>query len=410
VGKQSRRKRERTPGEAKATRYLTRVGLPDHPDPGPYRRLAESDPEWFRLVGRADEAAATLLEPGDAAPEAIVAINQARYLLLYRDLDTALAEYASRPVMIAAAWLRWRYDHHPPATRLLDVGCGPGVLTCAYGLAMPEAEVVGVDVTPEAVACAEELADRLGAGNVSFVVGDCLDPEFGAGLGGFDQVLAVTALGEAGLYPQHPSSGPEAFSSVADVDGPGSAFRSPGIEQLASLLSPGGSLLVFDRTGDVSQAIRLGAALVNAGIALDLRQAGGEVFVEEGRPTTFTRFVGARSPAAPAGSVAEVAAWLKGTEPPAYGDAWHDELRFEALKAGGAQRLWGCEIDYAPHGSVVERREIWTDGDDTVGWITTTLGLRELVTGHGPDELWQEYTRYAVHFKAKGLEVRFYEE
>src|SRR2546422_534809 len=54
-GKQSRRKRERSPGEAKASRYLTRVGLPDHPDPGPYRRLAEADPEWFRLVSKADE-------------------------------------------------------------------------------------------------------------------------------------------------------------------------------------------------------------------------------------------------------------------------------------------------------------------------------------------------------------------
>jgi SAM-dependent methyltransferase len=408
VGKQSRRKRERTPGEAKATRYLTRLGLPDHPDHGPYRRLAEADPEWFRLVGKADDAAVTLLERGDAAPDQILAINQARYGLLYRDLDSALAEYASRPVMIAAAWLRWWYDHHPPATRLLDVGCGPGVLTCAYGLALPNAEVVGVDATPEAVACAEELAGRVGAGNVSFVVDDYLGPS--GGLGEFDQVVAVTALGEAGLYPQHPPAGPDGFSSVADVDGAGAAFRSRGIERVVSLLSPGGSLLVFDRTGDVSQAVRLGAALLNAAVDLDLRQAGGEVFVEEGRPTTFTRFVGTRASDTPATSGADLAAWLKRAEPPAYGDAWHDELRFEALKASGAQRLWGCEIDYSPHSPTVERREIWTDGDDTVGWVTTTLGLRELVTGHTPDELWQEYTRYAVNFNAKGLNVRFYED
>jgi SAM-dependent methyltransferase len=409
VGKQSRRKRERSPGEAKATRYLTRVGLRDHPDPGPYRRLAETDPEWFRLVSKADDATGELAERGDADPDQILALNQARYGLLYRDLDAALAEYASRPVMIAAAWLRWWYDHHPPATRILDAGCGPGVLTCAYGLALPEAEVVGVDATPEAVACAEELAARVGAGNVSFVVGDYLDPP-GGGLGEFDQVVAVTALGEAGLYPQHPPAGPEAFSSVADVDGAGAAFRSPGIERLVELLSPGGSLLVFDRTGDVSQAVRLGAALLHAGVDLDLRQAGGEVFVEDGQPTTFTRFVGTRSSEAPAASGAELAAWLKGAEPPAYGEAWHDELRFEALKASGARRLWGCEIDYAPHNPTVERREIWTDGDNTFGWVTTTLGLRELVTGHTPDELWQEYTRYAVRFNAAGLNVRFYED
>ncbi|HEU5449382.1 MAG TPA: methyltransferase domain-containing protein [Acidimicrobiia bacterium] len=408
MGKQSRRKKERTPGEAKAGRYLTRVGLPDHPDPGPYRRLAEADPEWFRLVSKADEAAVALLERGDAAPDQILAINQARYGLLYQDLDTALAEYASRPVMIAAAWLRWWYDHHPPATRLLDVGCGPGVLTCAYGLALPDAEVVGVDVTPDAVVCAEELAGRVGARNVTFVVDDALDPS--GELGEFDQVVAVTAFGEAGLYPQHPPAGPDAFSSVADVDGPGLEFRSPGIEHVVSLLSPGGSLLVFDRTGAASQAVRLGAAMLNAGVDLDLRQAGGEVFVEEGHPTTFTRFVGTRSSGAPSTSGAALAAWLKAAEPPAYGEAWTDELRFEALKASGAERLWGCEIDYSPHSPMIERREIWTDGDDSYGWIATTLGLREFMTGQAPQDLWQEYTRYAVHLKAKGLEVRFYEE
>jgi SAM-dependent methyltransferase len=409
VGKQSRRKRERSPGEAKATRYLTRVGLPDHPDPGPYRRLVEAEPDWFRLVDKADEAIVALGGQGDADPGQFLAFNQARYGLLYRDLDTALAEYASRPAMIAAAWLRWWYDDHPPATRILDVGCGPGVLTCAYGLAQPDAEVVGVDATPEAVACAEALAARLGAGNVSFVVGDYLDLA-DSGLGDFDQLVAVTALGEAGLYPQHPPPGKDAFSSVADVDGPGVAFRSPGVERVVDLLSPGGSLLVFDRTGDISQAVRLGAALLNAGVDLDLGQAGGEVFVEEGLPTTFTRFVGRRSSGAPATSAADLAAWLKGAEPPAYGDTWHDELAFEALKASGAQRLWGCEIDYAPHSPAVERREIWTDGDNTVGWVTTTLGLRELMTGHEPDELWQEYSRYAVHMNAKGVSVRFYED
>ena len=408
MGRQSRRTTERTPGEAKAARYLTRGGLPDHPDSGPYRRLAEADPEWFRLVNKADEAAVALLERGDAAPDQILAINQARYGLLYQDLDHALAEYASRPVMIAAAWLRWWYDHHLPATRLLDVGCGPGVLTCAYALAMPDTEVVGIDVTPEAVACAQELAGRVGARNVSFVVGDALDPP--DGLGEFDQVVAVTAFGEAGLYPQHPPAGPDPFSAVADVDGPGLAFHSPAVERVVSLVSPGGSLLVFDRTGAASQAVRLGAALLHAGVDLDLRQAGGEVFVEEGHPTTFTRFVGTRSSGPPPTSGTALAAWLKAAEPPAYGEAWHDELRFEALKASGAQRLWGCEIDYSPHSPTVERREIWTDGDDSYGWIATTLGLRELMTGQAPQDLWQEYTRYAIHMKAKGLEVRFYED
>lgn len=373
----------------------------------PYRRLAEADPAWFRAVSDADDALLALAGRPDADPGEFRAANLARYRLLYRDLDTALAEYASRPVMLAAAWLRWWFDQHPPATRLLDAGCGPGVLTCAYGWAMPDAEVVGIDGVPEAVACAEQLAVRLGVRNVSFVVGDLADPP--GELGGFDQVVAVTALGDAGLYPQHPPAGPEAFSTVADVDGPGAEFRSPGVDRLATRLAPGGSLLAFDRTPDASQAVRLGAALLGAGVDLDLRQAGVELFVEEGHPTTFTRFVGRGSPSPGATTASDVAAWIRSVKPPAYGQAWHDELRFETLRANGARLIWGCEIDYSPHDPMRERREIWDLDDDVYGWVTTTAGLRELVSGRSPEDLWREYADYAGHFAQAGLAVRFSE-
>lgn len=413
MGKQSRRKRERPPGEAKAHRYLARVGLPEAPDPRPYRRLAAADPDWFRQVSEADDAIVALVESSDAEPAAILAANEARYPLLYRDLDTALAEYASRPVMIAAAWLRWWFEHHPPATRLLDVGCGPGVLTCAYGLALPDAEVVGIDAVPEAVARAEELARRLGAGNVSFVVGDFLDPATDTALGGtgtFDQVVAVAALADAGLYPLTP---PPGLSSVTDVDGPGLEFRSPGIERIVGLVAPGGTVVTLERTPDVTQAVRLGAALLHAAVELDFARdgCGVETFIEEGRASTFTRFTGRRAagpgPTPPEGA-ARLATWLKRAPAPAFGSRWHDELRFEGLKEAGAKLAWGSEIDYSPVSPTVERREIWEHGKDIYGWITTTVGQRELVTGRTVESLWDEYGGYAGQFVARGVNVRFY--
>ncbi|MGH9035836.1 MAG: methyltransferase domain-containing protein, partial [Acidimicrobiia bacterium] len=375
MGKQSRRKRERDEGLHAANAYVRRVGLPTRPEGGAYRRLAAADPEWSRRFS----------ETEDATP--------ARYALLYRDLDTALAEYAARAVAIAHPWLRWWSEHHPPATRLLDVGCGPGVLTCAYALALPDAEVVGMDVVPEAVACAEELARRVGAGNASFVVADFTAT--GSDLPGseFDQLVAVTALGDGGLYPADLPAGADPFSSVAEVDGPGQEFTTPAIPTLAGRLSPGGSFLAFDRTPYAAQAVRLGAALLHGGIDLDLARSGTEEIMEDGQAATFTRFVGTCTDS-PATSTAEVAGWLKAVKPPAYGTVWHDELRFERFKAAGAELVWGAEIDYAPYSPAVERREVWAHQAEAYGWVTTSLHLRQLTRARSVPAIVAEYTAY----------------
>ncbi len=52
----------------------------------------------------------------------------------------------------------------PPTTagRLLDLGCGWGVLTVALALAVPDASVTGVDVNRRALALTRENAERAG--------------------------------------------------------------------------------------------------------------------------------------------------------------------------------------------------------------------------------------------------------
>ncbi len=73
--------------------------------------------------------------------------------------------------------------------RLLDAGCGTGAL--AIEAARRGAEVVAVDISPTLVGLANERAPRnLGAGCVTFAVGDLLDPAFGR----FDHVVAMDSL------------------------------------------------------------------------------------------------------------------------------------------------------------------------------------------------------------------------
>ncbi len=389
MGKQSRRKRDKDEGLRATNAYFRRIGLPTRPEGGAYRQLAVADPEWSRSFS----------ETEDATP--------ARYALLYRDLDTALAEYAARPVAIAHPWLRWWSEHHPPAGRLLDVGCGPGVLTCAYALALPDAEVVGVDAVPEAVACAEELARRVGAGNASFLVADFTAPGSGPLGAEFDQLVAVTALGDGGVYPEDLPGSEDPFSSVAEVDGAGREFTSPVTPVLARRLQPGGWLLAFDRTPHAAQAVRLGAALLHGGVDLDLARAGTEEIMEDGQAATFTRFAGRRSDT-PATAPAELAGWLKAVKPPAYGNVWHDELRFERFKAAGAELVWGAEVNYAPYSPAVERREVWAHRAEVYGWVTTSMRLRQLTRARSVAAIVDEYTAYVRERAASGVRVRRY--
>ena len=63
-----------------------------------------------------------------------------------------------------------------PGQRVLDVGCGPGTISCDLAAAVgPAGYVLGVDASGDAVARAREEAGRRGVGNARFEVADAGD-------------------------------------------------------------------------------------------------------------------------------------------------------------------------------------------------------------------------------------------
>ncbi len=72
--------------------------------------------------------------------------------------------------------------------RILDAGCGPGVMTAE--LAARGATVVGVDISPQLIAIAEARLDPAHRDRVRLVAGDMTDPD----LGHFDAVMAMDSL------------------------------------------------------------------------------------------------------------------------------------------------------------------------------------------------------------------------
>lgn len=77
--------------------------------------------------------------------------------------------------------------------RVLDAGCGDGLLSLAIAQRHHSWEVVGVDVLSEAISTARRRAQQRGLGNVRFVHGDLLDPRSERN---FDAVLAIECLTE----------------------------------------------------------------------------------------------------------------------------------------------------------------------------------------------------------------------
>jgi len=73
--------------------------------------------------------------------------------------------------------------------RVLDAGCGTGAL--AVEAARRGADVLAIDISPSLIDMARERAPKdLGAGSITFAVGDMLDPA----LGTFDHVVAMDSL------------------------------------------------------------------------------------------------------------------------------------------------------------------------------------------------------------------------
>lgn len=80
--------------------------------------------------------------------------------------------------------------------RILDAGCGPGVMTAE--LAARGATVVAADIAPQLLTIAEARLPAAYRGQVTFHAGDMTDPT----LGSFDAVIAMDSLiyyGEADL-------------------------------------------------------------------------------------------------------------------------------------------------------------------------------------------------------------------
>lgn len=89
--------------------------------------------------------------------------------------ESVVRAHASRTAENSAAFV---IPHLTAGTSVLDVGCGPGSITCDFAELVAPAKVVGLDRSVEIVAQAAALAAERGVENVEFVTGNIYDLDF----------------------------------------------------------------------------------------------------------------------------------------------------------------------------------------------------------------------------------------
>jgi SAM-dependent methyltransferase len=152
--------------------------------------------------------------------------------------------------------------------RILDVGCGVGILTTFYAAHCPEKQFVGIDRSPASIEAARGKARDLRLSNVRF---ECADIESEHIAGPYDLIVATHALVQAEHDPGIQSRSWRTFERANDAKQQAAFEQRTGIDvrldRLSALLVQNGRMIVFEKTRQLGRRVPFQRALA----ARDLR-------------------------------------------------------------------------------------------------------------------------------------------
>jgi SAM-dependent methyltransferase len=193
--------------------------------------------------------------------------------------EIAFYDLAARPAILPVLHSQ-RYDYYdavglPVASRLggakriLDFGCGAGILTTFYARRFPDREFAGVDRSPASIAAARQKAKELGLANVRF---DCLDVESESLQGSFDLILATHALMQAEQDLGIPSESWRTFTRARHAERQTDFEQRTGIgarlDRLGTVLDLDGRMVVCEKARHLARRVPFQRALAERGFQL----------------------------------------------------------------------------------------------------------------------------------------------
>jgi SAM-dependent methyltransferase len=155
------------------------------------------------------------------------------------------------------------------AGRILDFGCGVGILTTFYAMQFPEKQFVGVDRSPASIAVAREKAQELGLDNLRF---ECVDVELQAMTRPHDLIVATHSLLQAEQDPGIASLNWQTFERSHDPKQQALFEQRTGLDirldRLNGLLAQKGRMIVCEKTRQLARRVPLQRALAARGLGL----------------------------------------------------------------------------------------------------------------------------------------------
>lgn len=153
--------------------------------------------------------------------------------------------------------------------RVLDFGCGLGILTTLYARHHPTVSFVGLDRSPGSIAVARERTASLGLKNLTFIA---LDPDQAAITGSYDTILCSHSLFQSEQDPGLLSRSWDTFARVQDQAAQRDFEARTGLgrrlDQICSVLAPQGRLLLFEKARHLGRRVPLQRALAARDLAL----------------------------------------------------------------------------------------------------------------------------------------------
>ena len=188
--------------------------------------------------------------------------------------DISFYDLAARESILPVLYSQ-RYDYYlelgcaitdriEPAQRVLDFGCGVGILTTFYAWCFPNITFVGMDRSPDSIARACQEADKRGLSNVQFetrhIPTDDLSDTF-------DLIISTQTLFQAEGDPGLPSLSWKTMERPSDPALQVQAEIRTGLkgrlDSLSSMVSPGGRMLLCEKAWHLGRRILLQRALAS---------------------------------------------------------------------------------------------------------------------------------------------------